>query len=134
MLIETGDKNHNNNHDFQDSNESKNDNDYAVGMCPDTSEKRYDGCPEEEPESVSGCNYGSCILSDGTGYLPIDLKCKFEHNVCLGPTTRENAEDDLRCDGETGLKEIVWQCGQSGLDREWEIISGQEFLHALHVS
>ena len=114
MLIDTVDKNHNNNNDCQDCNEAKNDKDYAWH------EEKMEGCPEEAPKVMqSSYSAGYCFKIKG------NLECKYSGmQVCAW----KNKNEQLRCDGDARLKEVVFRCDYSGLDKKWEIISGHEHL------
>ena len=144
MLIESADNNNTKKHDCQDCKKSNNNNnDYGFGNdhvtydafgakvllephdfpCPRS--QKYEGCPEEAPKLVDGCTTGSCYMPGGSS-LPSDLKCKYR-GVCV----LYHKDKEPSCGEEAMLKEVTFQCGDSGGDKMWEITCGGEHLHGV---
>ena len=88
--------------------------------------QKYEGCPEEAPKVVDGCTLGSCYMQGG-GSLPYDLKCKYR-GVC---DLYHKDKEPVPCGEEAMLKEVTFQCQDSGLDKKWEITCGGEHLRGV---
>ena len=136
LLIESADNNNTKKHDCQDWKKSNNNNnDYAYDHFNDEKlephnfpcarSQKYEGCPEEAPKLVDGCTTGSCYMPGGSS-LPSDLKCKYR-GVCVV----SHKDKEPSCGEEAMLKEVTFQCGDSGGDKMWEITCGGEHLRGV---